>query len=425
MRFAFVICISLLLVGATGWMNWTLWRERESNRVVLRDLVLKQVTVERIVTKVKPRVAIRISEVARPPWALLESEDYFQYAANLRAIGCPEKTLRDILVADVERNFEEQRKAIENDPDVPFWLNADQREAMEHERLLKGLEIEQQQWELLRKLFGYDINQEALDSFRKSGLGEAIGRVLLGFLPQETVLRLAAVVERRQWMVKAIDLVTYGILLPEDFEKRRQIRDQLERELGVLIGPAAVEELQLRLLVASSESKLPHRGRGVQVSGPEMRALCKVLVAGGDFYSTILNLDEGPSLGDWDERLSRDVEIRIAQLLGKDRFADFTRARDERFRQIYSFTSDNNLPKEAAIRAFEERLNAEDDFAKIRNDSTLTEEQRVTLLVAVRARAQAVINRNFGDELSATFAKSLGQWFPNTASVPVETEGKP
>ena len=34
-------------------------------------------------------------------WRQLESSDYRQYIANLRAVGCPEKTIRDIIVAEV------------------------------------------------------------------------------------------------------------------------------------------------------------------------------------------------------------------------------------------------------------------------------------------------------------------------------------
>ena len=34
-------------------------------------------------------------------WRQVESSDYRQYIANLRAAGCPEKTIRDIIVAEV------------------------------------------------------------------------------------------------------------------------------------------------------------------------------------------------------------------------------------------------------------------------------------------------------------------------------------
>ena len=36
-------------------------------------------------------------------WNAVESDDYKKYIANLRAIGCPEETIRDIITADVNK----------------------------------------------------------------------------------------------------------------------------------------------------------------------------------------------------------------------------------------------------------------------------------------------------------------------------------
>src|ERR1051325_7868593 len=36
-------------------------------------------------------------------WTQLESEDYRAYIARLRSIGCPEQTIRDIVIADVDK----------------------------------------------------------------------------------------------------------------------------------------------------------------------------------------------------------------------------------------------------------------------------------------------------------------------------------
>ena len=36
-------------------------------------------------------------------WAQLESEDYQTYIARLRGIGCPEQTIRDIIIADLDK----------------------------------------------------------------------------------------------------------------------------------------------------------------------------------------------------------------------------------------------------------------------------------------------------------------------------------
>jgi len=58
-------------------------------------------------------------EPARPPapvpfrWSQLESTDYHTYLANLRGIGCPEQTVRDIITADVDGVFAQRREQVE------------------------------------------------------------------------------------------------------------------------------------------------------------------------------------------------------------------------------------------------------------------------------------------------------------------------
>src|ERR1043166_5144332 len=42
-------------------------------------------------------------------WNEIESPDYSTYIAKLRSIGCPEATIRDIIVADVNQHFARRR----------------------------------------------------------------------------------------------------------------------------------------------------------------------------------------------------------------------------------------------------------------------------------------------------------------------------
>lgn len=47
-------------------------------------------------------------------WSQLESTDYRQYIANLRGIGCPEQTIRDIVTADVASLYERKRNELKS-----------------------------------------------------------------------------------------------------------------------------------------------------------------------------------------------------------------------------------------------------------------------------------------------------------------------
>ncbi|HWD91540.1 MAG TPA: hypothetical protein VG938_04240 [Verrucomicrobiae bacterium] len=53
-------------------------------------------------------------ESTNPPfqWRQLESTDYHIYISNLRRIGCPEQTIRDIITADVHSVFDKRRQQL-------------------------------------------------------------------------------------------------------------------------------------------------------------------------------------------------------------------------------------------------------------------------------------------------------------------------
>jgi hypothetical protein len=46
-------------------------------------------------------------------WSQVESRDYPTYIANLRSIGCPEQTIRDIITADVDSQYAARREPLE------------------------------------------------------------------------------------------------------------------------------------------------------------------------------------------------------------------------------------------------------------------------------------------------------------------------
>jgi hypothetical protein len=47
-------------------------------------------------------------------WSELESSDYPTYIANLRRVGCPEQTIRDLITADVDSLYAPRRQPLES-----------------------------------------------------------------------------------------------------------------------------------------------------------------------------------------------------------------------------------------------------------------------------------------------------------------------
>jgi hypothetical protein len=98
------------------------------------------------------------SSTSRAPepfhWSQLESADYRRYIANLRRIGCPEATIRDIITADAHSLYERRRQEILKRPGREVLSLA---EKVELETELSMLAREEAG--LISTLLGDDLNR--------------------------------------------------------------------------------------------------------------------------------------------------------------------------------------------------------------------------------------------------------------------------
>src|SRR5258706_11896034 len=119
-------------------------------------------------------------------WREVESADYPEYVANLRDIGCPEQTVRDIIIADVNALYARRRATELVTADQQWWRSepdtnivqaaAEKARALEDER--KGL---------LARLLGTAWEAGDLVNLpRPSRAGVSLDGPVLGTRPSET-----------------------------------------------------------------------------------------------------------------------------------------------------------------------------------------------------------------------------------------------
>src|SRR3989441_6502651 len=99
---------------------------------------------------------------ARFHWSMIESEDYHAYIANLRAVGCPESTIRDIIYADVSEMFVRKRQASLEPMERQFWdLMASDELRQDDEWQMKLDALKEEKGKLLKDLLGDAREQTA------------------------------------------------------------------------------------------------------------------------------------------------------------------------------------------------------------------------------------------------------------------------
>jgi hypothetical protein len=112
--------------------------------------------LEKTVTNV-----VTVTKNAAPfDWRTVESEDYKQYVANLRAVGCPEKTLRDIIMADVTDLFR-QRVRNSTTNRFEYWKPGVLGNAFDQKRIALQQEQAKERREILSNLLGESYSDKS------------------------------------------------------------------------------------------------------------------------------------------------------------------------------------------------------------------------------------------------------------------------
>jgi hypothetical protein len=210
------------------------------------------------------------ARIAPFDWHQVESVDYKQYIANLRAIGCPEKTIKDIVVADVNDLFSSRRASVTRTHQWLYWKEGiPLKLSDEQQKQLRDLYA--QKWELLKAL-GVDT-PDFTDRPTEARLSyEEIFDLVFQFLPpskQEQAKRLAfqltqqaAIEGNSVEQLGAIEQQTLArlqaLLTAEEF-KEYELRCSADASnLRGVLDPLALTEQEFRVIFDSWRSLKPY-----------------------------------------------------------------------------------------------------------------------------------------------------------------------
>ena len=315
-------------------------------------------------------------------WRDVESEDYKTYIANLRAIECPEETVRDIILADVNKFYLRKIAGLRKNRDTnyKYWKTGNDwggGEGPEFQRAYRDTEKEKK--ELLRQLLGIDYakemarqwgweNPEDQDSFNAT-------------LSQEKKDRIQEINEKYQDLQQEVHRKARGYHDEDVQNELKEIEKQKRAELGKVLSPLELEEFDVRSSQLSQE--LRWQLEGFDASEQEFRAIVKARQAAEDSESG---------------RRGKEVENPLKTALGESRYKEYMLAQDWEYKNLVRLSERQGLGKEAAVKVFDMKKEAEDVVRKIRSDQTLTQDQQKERLKAIRAETEKAVTETIGEK---------------------------
>jgi hypothetical protein len=370
-----------VVLGAMLWeaMKFPVWESA--------SLVSPRRKVIEVETNTTPKVVVRRQFFN---WSEIESDDYSTFIANLRKIGCPEITIRDIIVADVNQLYAQKRAQEVVTAESEWWKSEPDLNATEAASK-KMADLEREKTEFLTKLLGPNWN---INFTQPSTPGTvALDGPVLGKLEPDTKLKveeLAANAGRKSIEYVEAQRAAGKPLDPAELARQRA---DLRTELSKLLTPDQMEEYLLRH--SAEASQLRDQLQGFNATPDEFRAIFRARDAidneiqlhysGSDAASVKARAD-----------LEQKRDAAVAAALGPDRSSLYQATADPLFREAQFFAQQSGADPEKVLPLYQVQVLGARERARISADTSLSPAERATAIRAVADQEEAARRKILG-----------------------------
>ena len=335
-------------------------------------------------------------------WSDIESEDYPTYIANLRLIGCPESTIRDIIVAEVTQMFA-RRRTSEVVTASQQWWRSEPDPAVAWAAVARIRELEEERRALLSRLLGPEW--ESMD-YPLPSLETLVplDGAILGALSAE-MKRAVQRIEREALQRQGEYLAAREAAgeQPDPAELAR-LRAEARGALAAVLPPEALEEYLLRY--SQEATDLRRRLAGVETSPEEFRALFRAMDPLGQELGTTSGAGGADSLKRRSD-LEEERERVLRQVLGEERYEEYRLVRNPLYQQARGVAAAAGVPDDRILPLAAIYRLTEIEEAQIRNDTALSPDEKAVRLEAMRIAQQESVSQLLGAEGYQRYLNSL------------------
>jgi hypothetical protein len=367
----------ILSVGLNLLLAVAVWREWQRSPASGNRPLFSRTATRRATAPPPPARAAAPAPVevaATLDWQQLEADDYRAFIAKLRAVGCPDMTIYDIISDEVDDDYNSKVKTVVDSVTGDFWnlliaqksLESTVKEKEEELRALRD-----QKSELMTALFGETNPAEKLAQSDSESSRIEAEKARTDFLPSN---KLSEVVEIQNRFNEAVDALRRSGTT-EWSKKYSEIENQRDRELKTALTPEEYAEYCLRQNNAGYVRENLAEFEGTE---EEFRAIA---------LAEMNHQDDGT----------------IQKLLGPVRFAEYKRAQDNDYVQTVRVTRHFGLPEQTALQIYQLQQDALAQAKTISRDPFKSEAERRASLEMLKANTEQTINGILGPIIYPVF----------------------
>jgi len=336
-------------------------------------------------------------------WQQVESNDYRDYIANLRSIGCPEETIRDIIKADVDKLYKSKAKELQPETE-PFeywktgnaWMAAMQPNP---ESMQAQNDLNKEKRNVLKTLLGADYEPET--SWMQSMVAFDPFERMLDSIPSS---KRASIMEIYQsYALKQAEMAQGGAMDQEDMKAMADLQRERNAELADLLSPEEMRDFELRM----SETSMMLRSQlnGFQPTKEEFEKIFDLKKVMDDEFGSY-----GMAMTNSEDReryqsAQSEFEEGIKSVLGEERYGDYKMAQDYNYQGIKKTAERNDIDVSVAKELYNSMKTAQETANQVRNNVQLDIAQKREMLQGIRSETEALFVESIGQEGFETYKK--------------------
>jgi hypothetical protein len=201
---------------------------------------------------------------------------------------------------------------------------------------------------------------------------------------------------------------------PESRAKMLAVRAQREAELAQILGPQDYQEYQLRNSGTAREMR-----DNLGSFSPSEDEFKKIFELRKNFDDQFAFGRGGGDDAAREQRRAAEQQLdqQLQATLGEQRYAEYKLAQDDRYREIYDFTRDLNLPKETAQSVYSIQQTVQQQQQQLMNDPNMSPEERGAKLGEIAAVTKETLAQTLPQQAYEQYLRSdSGRWVQRLAN---------
>lgn len=395
----------ILALNAGIWAYF--FRERASAKARETEQIAAQIAASKSATpKAGPPIVVRTNAFE---WGQLESEDYRTYINRLRSIGCPEETIRDIIIADLEKLMAPELQKVDGHKEPPkYW------QPKSLERTVDALEKEGQKQQIdfrkraiVRELLGVDLAAE-----RSRVKGEQdFYQERLGFLDPDKQMSVRMAIEkanRDETILREKSWLENDTLTGDEKQQLRAIEQEKDQQIAQVLSPDELE--QYNLWFSPSAYRVRDAFLVLDPNEKDFLALYHIQKEFDDKWDGV-----DPSALPADQQIQfqqaqSSYNNAIRDYLGPERYEKFLQTREPDFHEMQDTLAQFGLKPEVANEVYGFKKVLTDERSRV-TASTVDPAQRADILRALSEETEQAVVEAMGPKAYRYYVRSgAGKW---------------